>query len=309
MSKITIGITTYNGAARVNELLTSISLRTSQDLLPQLDIVLVDDGSPDPKKVHKIYTDWHQRLPLCYIKHETNRGISAGWNTASRAFNNEYVILVNDDVIVSSGGWIEALIYPLQHSPGIGGVGVNWHAFLDEDVEQLLLSSTSDQNVIPRDPGSKQKTPDRRKYEDCPPGRVMCPGGQLFAFRRSDYDTLGGFDEYYKSFFEESDFGTAMAQFGKIGMQLNYPMCWHRWSATFSASPELFAHERMQVSRTHYINKWSVPQEFRGDRPGPFDYTNPKFLGAIGDIEVKYIKKDGTIGNGILGQNGSYKDI
>lgn len=298
--KITIGITTYNGASRVNELLASIKLRTDDKLISDLNIVLVDDGSPNSAQTKSVFNKWNNELPISYVEHKVNRGISAGWNTASRMFNNEYVVLVNDDVIVSSGGWLDALIYPLEHSPSVGGVGVNWHAFLDEDVVELLAAATSDQGVIPRDPGSKNPTPERRKYEEMGPGRVMCPGGQLFAFRRSDFDILGGFDEKYKSFFEESDFGTAMAaKLKKIGVQLNWPMCWHRWSATFGANPELAAHKRMLVSRQWYIEKWNVPKEFHGDRPGPFDYTNPLYLGPLPPVEVNFLR-NGRIADKVM---------
>ncbi len=311
MSRITIGITTYNGAARVEQLLQSIKLRTTtNDLDNNIDIILVDDGSPNPLQTKQVFDAWSAILPISYIEHKQNLGISAGWNTASRAKNNEYVILVNDDVIVSSGSWIDAMIHPLKNSTGIGGVGVNWHAFLDEDVDSLLASETSDRDVVPRDPGSKAKTPERRNYEECGPGRVMCPSGQLFAFRRSDFDAIGGFDEKYKSFFEESDFFTAIAaKLGKIGMQINWPMCWHRWSATFGTNPELMAGQRMAASRKWYIEKWNVPPKFHGDIPGPFDYTNPTYLGAIGDITVSFLKRDGTYGTGILCQDGSFKDV
>ncbi len=217
-------------------------------------------------------------------------------------------MLVNDDVIVPSGGWLEALVFALEHSPGVGGVGANWHAFTDEDVEQLLASPDSDLAVVPRDLLTKNHAPERREYESHGPGRVMCPTGQLFAFRRADFDALGGFDEGFKSFFEESDYGTAMAaKLGKIGLQLPWPQCWHRWSATFSTNPELRASERMAASRQRSIEKWQVPEEYQKDPPFcPFDYTNPKYLGSIGDVEVQYLKNDGTIGRGVLRQSGAF---
>lgn len=307
MSKITIGVSSYNGYARIDQLFQSLFLRT--DFTKDVGVTFVDDGSPKHNEMLAIANKWSSRLPLKYIRHDTNRGISAGWNTASRSDANEYVILINDDVIVSSGGWLEALLKPLTTSPGVGGVGLNWHAFIDEDVASLLASADSDLSVVPRDPLSKVKIPERRSYESHNPGRVMCPTGQLFAFRRADFDAIGGFDETFKSFFEESDFGTAMAaKLGKIGLQLNFPMCFHRWSATFGTNPELGASDRMADSRRHYINKWNIPHAFHGNSPGPFDFTNPKYLGIIGDVEITFIRKDGSVGHGILKQDGAFID-
>lgn len=301
--KIAIGVPTYNGAARANELFQSILLRTS---LAKVEVVLVDDGSPRVEETRALARAWESRLPLKYVEHGVNRGISAAWNTATRNSEADIVVLANDDVIVPSGDWLSAIAHPLKHSPQVGGVGVNWHAFLSSDVSRLLID---DREVTPRDPVSKALAPERRNYEQGPPGRVMCPTGQLFAFRRADYDSIGGFDDGYVSFFEESDFFTSMAAAGKISIQLNYPMCWHRWSATFGSNPELNASARMDASRRRYIEKWKVPPEFQGNPPYcPFDYTNPKYLGAIGDVEVEYLKRDRSVGRGILHRSGAWSD-
>lgn len=297
--KTVIGITTYNGAARVDNLLRSIEMRTSID--SEVAIVLVDDGSPNRAATAGVAEFWARRLPVQFIQHETNRGISAGWNTATRAVSAKNVVLINDDVIVSKN-WLDTILYVLDNSPMVGVVGANWHAFLAEDVDGLLASPDSDKNVIPRDPVTKAQDPSRRRFEDNNPGRVMAPTGQLFAFRRDDYEAIGGFDEAYKSFYEEICFGTAMARWGKIGVQLNEPFNFHQWSATFGSSPELQAGSRMQTSHEHYCNKWNVPAEYRSH---PFDYTNPKHLGAIGDVPIKFLRRSGP-GQGVLRTDGAF---
>jgi hypothetical protein len=131
----------------------------------------------------------------------------------------------------------------------------------------------------------------------------MAPTGQLFAFRRQDFEAVGGFDESYISFYEESDFGTSMARWGKIGMQITWPFCWHMWSKTFSEnSAQLRPDLRIAQSREYYRRKWSVPEGIH-----EFEHTNPKYLGAIGNVPVEFLKKDG-IGYGILRQDGAFID-
>lgn len=304
MPKIVIGVPTYNGALRANDLFHSISHRTPQDM--DWRVVLVDDGSPNVAETREVGRVWEQTLHLKYAEHGTNRGISAGWNTASRMFDCEIVVLINDDVIVSTG-WLQSLEYVLEHSPKVGVVGMSWHAFTPEDVPALIRSPRSDEDVIPRDPLSKAQDPSRRRFEEANPGRVMAPTGQLFAFRRKDYEAVGGFDEGFKSFYEETDFGTAMAaKLDKIGLQINYPHSWHRWSATFSSSPELDAGGRNRASHAHYCEKWGVPGG--AGNTDPFGYTNPKYLGAVGLVKVKFLRKDGTVGKGILRPDGAYVD-
>jgi glycosyltransferase involved in cell wall biosynthesis len=303
MSRIVIGVPTYNGAERVDDLFRSIDMRTPKDTDCQL--VLVDDGSPRSAKTARVAEKYKGLFNLRYIEHGRNRGIAAGWNTISRAFDCEYVVLVNDDVIVRER-WLAALLTVLERSPGAGTVGLNWDAFLPEDRPALLESPDSEKRVIPREPVSKEQNPDRSTFIHHFPGRVMCAGGQLFAFRRADFDALGGFDETYISFYEESDFGTAMAaKLRKIAVQLDFPGSWHRWSATFGASPELQAGQRVQASREHYCRKWAVPQDKLGDA---FSYTNPKYLGTIPEVPIEYLRPDGQIGRGVLKVDGGFEE-
>jgi len=299
---ITIGIPTYNGAERVDWLLKSISLRTPLLQSGDVRIVLVDDGSPRVAETRVVAERWAKELPLTYIEHGSNRGISAGWNTCSRATDSEIVVLSNDDVIMPTGGWLESFVHALKHSPGVGVVGANWHAFLAEDVPGLLAGPESDLSVVPRDPSTKAPTPERRPlYEDTSPGRVMCPTGQLFAFRRKDFDAVGGFDERMKSFYEESTFGSEMAARGLIGLQLTWPTNWHMWSATFRENPELDSGGRMNASREVYRRRWGVPEGVH-----EFDYVNEKYFHVLPDVPVEFLRKGGAVGRGVLRKDGAF---
>lgn len=303
MTQILLGVPSYNGSQRLDWLLRSISLRTPLLETGTVRIVLVDDGSPRVDETRKCAEHWAKKLPLTFIEHGTNRGISAGWNTAVRAVDADICVLLNDDVIVASGGWLESLVYALEHSPGVGVVGQSWHAFLPEDAAALLASVDSDLTVIPRDPTSKAQVPERRVlYEDTNPGRVMCPTGQLFAFRRKDFDAVGGFDENFVSFYEESSFGTSMAERGLIGLQITWPFCFHLWSATFAANPELQAGARINHSRAHYRKKWNVPEHVP-----EFEHTNATYFNVIGDVAVEVLTKTG-VRRGVLRQDGAFME-
>jgi GT2 family glycosyltransferase len=306
MANITIGIPTYNGARRLGWLLSSIAMRTPEILTGEARVVVVDDGSPEKAAVEGTVRSHQGQIPIEFIRHDHNRGISAGWNACSRALQTPYVVLANDDVIVSKD-WLRPIVHVLEHSPKAGVVGQSWHAFVAEDVPGLLKSEHSDSEVLPRDPGTKAQDPSRRsRHENTDPGRVMCPTGQLFGFRRSDFDAIGGFDERMLSFYEESSFGTEMAARGLIGVQTNWPFCWHMWSQTFATNPELGAGARMEQSRSIYRERWKVPDSFkRGDE---FSYTNPKYLGAIPDVEIEFLRRGNEVWRGVLRTDGAFVD-
>jgi len=303
MTTVTIGIPTYNGAERLDWLLKSISMRTPEFESGLVRLVIVDDGSPRVDATRTVVASHKERLPIYFVEHGNNRGISAGWNTCARAFDSELIVLINDDVIISKG-WLRALTHVLEHSPGVGAVGQAMHWFTRDDVSKLIEGPDSDREVTPRN-HERVPAPERREmFEGCNPGRVMCPTGQLFAFRRSDFDAIGGFDEEMKSFYEESSFGTSLAARGLISAQVCWPHSWHMWSETFRSNPELDAGNRMNHSREVYRRKWQVPDSFPRGRE--FDYTNPKYLGAIGDVGIEWIRKSGEIERGVLRTDGAY---
>jgi len=303
MNRIAIGVSSYRGAQRLGWLLESIALRTPEIEEGRVVVVVVDDGSPEPDlgRTREVVHTWDARgVPIVYIEHGRNRGIPAGWNSATRATDAPYVVMINDDVIVVEH-WLRGLVHVLEHSPDVGVVGVNWHAFLPEDVPALL---SAEREVVPRDPESKAQVPTRRADENCNPGRVMCPTGQLFAFRRADFDAIGGFDENLKSFYEESLFGSLMAaRLRKIGVQLSGPAVWHQWSASFAANPELQAGERLNASRAYYRRFFNVPEGTH-----EFDYVNQLYFDTIGDVDVEWLRPNGDVVRGTLKQDRSYVD-
>jgi hypothetical protein len=86
-------------------------------------------------------------------------------------------------------------------------------------------------------------------------------------------------------------------------VQVNHPHTYHMWSQTFNENPELDSSTRMAESRAYYRRKWNVP-----DNMLEFDYTNPKYLGAIGDVDVHFLRKDGSAWKGVLRRDGAFVD-
>ncbi len=90
------------------------------------------------------------------------------------------------------------------------------------------------------------------------PGRVMCPLGCFFGFRREIYSKIGGLDDQYFAFYEETDFGVSCAQKGYPTFVLGVPdHSYHMWSASFAAAPEINAGSVMNASRAAFVTKWS----------------------------------------------------
>lgn len=226
---------------------------------------MVDDsGKPEHQRASRAVAE---RFGARWLCHEVNRGISAGWNTLARASASPLIALLNDDIIVSKG-WVEALAFFLEQNPHAGTCGLHFNFLVPDDVSVLV----ADPDAPPpaRDPFSKApKADDHDPYSE--PGLMMCPPGCCFGFTREKFDLVGGFDENFKSFYEESDFGTALASRGFPSYVTPWPTLGHIWSATFAQAPELAPSDRMTESRVRYIEKWG----------GHFEQTNPRFMSRI----------------------------
>ncbi len=259
MARVTIGIPVYNRGSKLKDLLENIRQRTPRDI--DYQVVVVDDsGKPQHRElVSSACVKFGARL----ILHKTNMGVAAGWNTISRADpKSEFIVLMNDDVFVAND-WLRYLVYALEKNPKVGSFGMHCRFISSEDAPHILEGPSS--KVIPlnvRWVGAELVRSERftamPKDEDGEPGRVMCPTGCFFGFRREIYNLVGGFDPRYFAFYEETDFGVACAHKGYPSFSLEVPdHNYHMWSASFGSAPEIDAGSVMARSREAFVGKWS----------------------------------------------------
>ncbi len=209
--KISICAPTYNSSTRIRDLLTSIHLYTDY---PKDDykIVIVDDGTPDKNVVGELRQICNEfNVPLC--EHDKNYGIPASWNTLSRYYDADYVILFNDDVQVCDPNWITSMIYFLENNEKVGAVGYPLYHMNPQTSKMQLDISPPNLDSIP--------------------GVVGAPVGCAFAFKKSIFDEIGGFWEDLISFYEETDFGFECNKRGYRCYMIPYPPAEHWSSQTF----------------------------------------------------------------------------
>jgi GT2 family glycosyltransferase len=257
--KVTVGIPVYNRGARLADLLENIRQRTSNEF--EYEIVVVDDsGNQGHQGVVKKSCS---RYGATFVAHGKNRGVAAGWNTIAQYGNDsEFVAILNDDVFVAND-WLRYLMYALRENPGVGSFGMSCRFISQGDAPEILKGPNS--KVLPlnvRYRGAELIKNERflsmPAEEDGAPGRVMCPTGCFFGFRREIYNLVGGFDERYFAFYEETDFGVACARLGYPSFVLGVPdHNYHMWSASFASAPEIKAGSIMARSRSLFVDKWS----------------------------------------------------
>jgi GT2 family glycosyltransferase len=292
-TKITIGITTFNDYSLVDSLLESIFYFTDNVGSDDIGIVINDDGSKIQFKteLYKVIEKYQARKNHVYlIDNYVNQGITKAWNNLSNFFDSEYIILLNNDIMVTRY-WLKSMIYFLENNRCCSASLPCWYVrddifknitpkFMDRWIVQIVDPITKE--VLRNQPVHYVEVNENR------PGRVMCPAGMLFGFTKEMYNLIGGFDESTRQFYNESQFGTDGARMGYSSYALPFPHCYHIWSYTFKNNKEeLQPSKQMQLDREAYIKK------FNGDiRKEDPNNPHPRYMPHIPPNELKWLSHD-----------------
>jgi glycosyltransferase involved in cell wall biosynthesis len=95
---VSVAVPVYNAEALIESTLESI---VSQDY-PNLEIIVVNDASPDDSAVIASRLLEKSSRPYRIIEHERNRGVSAARNTGMLAAKGEYIHFMDDDDLIDA---------------------------------------------------------------------------------------------------------------------------------------------------------------------------------------------------------------
>lgn len=236
--KILIGIPTLNGPDRLDRALKSI--KTYTDLRNVVVFVSDDASTPENLKLNKDVVHTHG-VPM--LMSEERLGIAKQWNRLVRHVPDaEVCVLLNDDVEVVED-WLDVLVFSLEKNPDLGMVSLRCE------------TGVTSENGQPRP---------RVDYNEArilhAGGSLVSGGGAAFAFRREDWAGVGGFDERYFCFYEEVDFGVALAtQLGRFNAFVSYPVIYHMGGATIGVNMD--ASQVLLDSRKAFWDKWGLTMD------------------------------------------------
>ena len=194
-ARCSVVILNYNGKGIVTKCISSLIESSYQDL----EIILIDNYSTDES-----YEECVRLLDTVpnsiAIKNNSNIGFTKGFNQGLSVSSGEYIILLNNDVILEPDS-ISNYIKFMKANPNVGlaeGRIINVY----NDVSGL----TSDPTIINffgilHEGGDKQA--DESTFQNIT--RIYSPIGAWPIIRRSTYLTLGGYDEDYYMFEEIRD--------------------------------------------------------------------------------------------------------
>jgi N-acetylglucosaminyl-diphospho-decaprenol L-rhamnosyltransferase len=208
---LSIVIITMNTRDLLDSLLQSIEADT--DLRPMIDdVIVVDNGSSDATDV--MIAD---RYPwVSCLRNGDNRGFAAAVNTGYRSSKGRLVLLLNSDTRLIPGE-TKKMVEFMERDPHIGIAG-----------PQLVYEDMRPQRSFALTPSLALEVLPRSLLERVLPGRFRTKGiglagpldvesliGAAIMVRREVLDLLGGFDERFFFYLEETDFCLRAGKEGK----------------------------------------------------------------------------------------------
>ena len=250
---ISVVVLTYNNWAYTQACLHSLFTRS--DYPGHLEVVVTDNASSD-ETVERL-KEWALREPrLKLVLNDRNLGFSAGNNTGLAAATGDYLIMLNNDTVVTRG-WILGLLRHFQTDPKLG----------------LLGPAT---NHI----GNESKVPVRYDTLAQMPtaARVWTLEhmGQTYGMRtlaffcvmmsRAVYERVGPMDETFgRGFFEDDDYCRRIEQQGLRLACADDVLVHHRLSASFDKVDNGERQALFERNKAYYESKWGTwqPHSYR----------------------------------------------
>jgi GT2 family glycosyltransferase len=188
--RITVAIPTLAADSALAECLDSLSAQAAHGV----EVVVVDNSGQGLVR-KKGLAGGSVRV----IENGRNVGYGAAINAVYRASGAPFVVALNDDAVVGPG-WAEALLEAVERDPGVGMCA-----------SRILLSGTgaldSAGMSIARDASSKQRGHGLAASTFAAKEDVLFPSGCAALYRRAMLDEIGGFDEDFFLYCEDTDLG------------------------------------------------------------------------------------------------------
>jgi len=212
--RVTIAVPTLVAGEPLAQCLAALAAQTEKDFR----VVVVDNSGVG--RVDKT------NLPdfVTVLVSAANRGYGGAVNWAAREFpDSEFIAALNDDA-VPSPGWLAALLRAAAAYPQAGMFAPRVRLSEKElDSAGMLLYG---------DGSSKQRGHKRPPAEFDAPGEALLPSGSSALYRRKMFDGLGGFDEDFFLYCEDTDLGLRAQWAGWTCRYVPEAIVDHRYSAS-----------------------------------------------------------------------------
>lgn len=217
MCKSTIVIPNYNGIKYIENCLRSLY----ENLLVDFDVIVVDNASKDGS-LELIKEKFPQAKVIC---NEKNEGFSVAVNQGIEACDTEYVILLNNDTIVTKN-FVKELEKAMEADEKIFSASAKLISMKDKE----SLDDAGDYYCALGWAFARGKGKKAESFDKACPVFASCAGAAIY--RKSILSEIGLFDEEHFAYFEDIDIGYRARIYGYKNIFVPTAAVYHAGSAT-----------------------------------------------------------------------------
>lgn len=231
---VSVVILNWNGKEFLRECLESLKKQNVSDN----EIIVVDNGSTDGS------VSWLKECcpEVIIIENRENLGFAKGNNSGFKVAKGKFILVLNNDTVLEVK-FIEELLKVAESEERIGMVApkilnYNNHHMIDSAGIKIYLDGMSR--------GRRRGEKDYGKFEM--PEEILLPSACSALYKREMIEEVGGFDEDFFSYCEDTDFGLHARLLGWKAMFAPKALVYHRYSSTAGRYSPLKAY---LVERNH----------------------------------------------------------
>ena len=230
---------------------------------PNWELIVVNNGSNDGTGDYLAGVQDASPVPVTVIANATNRGFPAAINQGMEYARGEFLVLLNNDVVVTEG-WLEQLVALASVQGGtteggipkskVGLVGpMSNYAAPPQLVEHVPYRDLEEMKVFAR----------RWREQHC--GKwftVPKLSGYCLLMKRTVYDAIGGLDERFGlGFFDDDDLAERARRAG-FELAVAYDLFVHHFGSRTFVGNGVDAERVLDENAKRFAAKWgdSVPQ-------------------------------------------------
>lgn len=222
--KTSVIVVAYNSRRHLPACLSSILAAIG----PLDELIIVDNGSSDGSAELV-----ERHFPQARLIRGANVGYAGGNNCGAAAARGEYLVFLNPDTVIAPGA-IEALVAPLRAS---GDIGLTTACIVHLSRPELVNACGNTMHVSGLTYCRGAGRP-RAAYDA--PADVDAVSGAAFAIPRDLFEELGGFDERFFLYCEDTDLSWRARLAGKRCCYVPEALVYHDYQVGYSPTKAFY---------------------------------------------------------------------
>lgn len=222
---LSIVILNYNGMNFLENCIESIVRETNHEN----EIIVVDNKSPDSSG--EVFSKKYPKIK--FILNKKNVGVPEGLNIGIKNSNGEYIVLLNNDLVVTPD-WFQPLLEAYKKN----GIALYQPKFVKMTDSSIIDGVGNMINIFGFGFAREKGMKDNGQYSDLE--EISYASGTCMFAPRKIFDEIGLFDEKFFAYHEELDIGWRARLFGYNSYFVPQSVIKHFGSASWKWSGEKF---------------------------------------------------------------------